>query len=224
MRFASAIREAMRILFTGAGDRRIHEDGQATWDYWDRAQHSAGNSADHSTGNSPTTPPVVPTGGAGGSCVLWAGASNASACRDVSGWGCGRSKVYAIPAAAGGGCKYNIVSVRRLGEWFRVIQRNDNDRQQEETLQRQGPVPAKGFRPSFAPDSISRNKDIPLLLFAVGRDTEHVFVFRRQCCNPRSFAALAFEQPGKRRAESNPKDGHKLPFTLIPFQAESLSL
>jgi hypothetical protein len=37
-------------------------------------------------------------------------------------------------------------------------------------------------------------------------------------------ATQAFEQPGKRRAELSPKDGHKLPFTLIPFQAESLSL
>ena len=50
-------------------------------------------------------------------------------------------------------------------------------------------------------------------------------VFRRQCCNPRmQCATQAFEQPGKRRAELSPKDGHKLPFTLIPFQAESLSL
>src|SRR5262249_61265764 len=68
-------------------------------------------------GTPPGTPPVVPTGGGSASCVLCTGERmpvlvGVNIEGDV---GVGARSLAALPAAAGGGCKYNIVTVALLG-------------------------------------------------------------------------------------------------------------
>src|SRR5208337_3216542 len=93
---------------------RFRNDGDASRAAQHFAEHSTRNSAHYSTRDSPTTPPVVPTGGGGASCVLCAGVGMAMLVGVyVDGSEGARSFVALLPA--GGGCRYSIVSVSLLG-------------------------------------------------------------------------------------------------------------
>src|SRR5208282_1219265 len=121
-------------------------------------------------GTPPTTPLVAPAGGGGASCVLCTGARMpvfVGVNVDEDG-GVGARSFMPLPAAAGGGCKYNIVSVCRLGSGSVRNSGMITTASKRRHCNARAPVPAKGFRPSFAPDSISQNKESSSTLWRLG--------------------------------------------------------
>src|SRR5580704_13235168 len=112
IRFASAIREAIRILLA-AGDV-FASTGTGTLCVPFRTSVSAppGTPPTNPPGTPPTTPPVVPTGGGGASCVICIAVGMLILFEVYV--GVGTRNVVTAEAAAGGGTN-NIVSVSRLG-------------------------------------------------------------------------------------------------------------
>src|ERR1700687_1818564 len=115
IRLASTTREATRILFTGvvSGDFA----GTATFGalFSIALKVPPPNAPTAPPETPPTTPPVGPTGATGASWVVCIGAEMVLLVGTYVDTDIGARSFVTLPAAAAGGCRYNIVTVSRLG-------------------------------------------------------------------------------------------------------------